>query len=104
MYACHRCNKKSFSVLADLKSHLKHCGETPWLCSCGTSFSRKDKLFGHLALFEGHFPAVGEESSTGKRKEAEINRTTEGPNSGEGFDPDFFEGLMDEFEGIGEGQ
>ncbi|XP_015072064.1 protein SENSITIVE TO PROTON RHIZOTOXICITY 1-like [Solanum pennellii] len=58
MYSCTRCNKKSFSVLADLKSHLKHCGETKWKCSCGTSFSRKDKLFGHMALFEGHMPAV----------------------------------------------
>lgn len=62
MYSCTRCNNKSFSVLADLKSHLKHCGETKWKCSCGTSFSRKDKLFGHMALFEGHMPAVeGEE-------------------------------------------
>ncbi|XP_060186798.1 protein SENSITIVE TO PROTON RHIZOTOXICITY 2-like [Lycium barbarum] len=64
MYSCTRCNKKSFSVLADLKSHLKHCGETKWKCSCGTSFSRKDKLFGHMALFEGHMPAVeGEEEN-----------------------------------------
>ncbi|KAK9079030.1 hypothetical protein SSX86_000699 [Deinandra increscens subsp. villosa] len=58
MYSCNRCHKKSFSVLADLKSHLKHCGETKWKCSCGTSFSRKDKLFGHIALFEGHMPAM----------------------------------------------
>nr|XP_043615313.1 protein SENSITIVE TO PROTON RHIZOTOXICITY 1-like [Erigeron canadensis] len=58
MYVCNICNKKNFSVLADLKSHLKHCGETKWKCSCGTSFSRKDKLFGHMALFEGHMPAV----------------------------------------------
>lgn len=61
MYSCNRCNKKSFSVVADLKSHLKHCGESKWRCSCGTSFSRKDKLFGHMALFEGHMPAVAEE-------------------------------------------
>ncbi|GAB4847278.1 hypothetical protein Ancab_026322 [Ancistrocladus abbreviatus] len=58
MYSCNRCNKKNFSVLADLKSHLKHCGESKWRCSCGTSFSRKDKLFGHMALFEGHMPAI----------------------------------------------
>ncbi|XP_010269286.1 PREDICTED: zinc finger protein STOP1 homolog [Nelumbo nucifera] len=58
MYSCNRCNKKSFSVVADLKSHLKHCGEPKWRCTCGTSFSRKDKLFGHMALFEGHMPAV----------------------------------------------
>ncbi|KAJ7956806.1 protein SENSITIVE TO PROTON RHIZOTOXICITY 1-like [Quillaja saponaria] len=58
LYSCNRCNKKSFSVLSDLKSHLKHCGESKWKCSCGTTFSRKDKLFGHMALFEGHMPAV----------------------------------------------
>lgn len=61
MYSCNRCNTKRFSVFADLKSHMKHCGETKWKCSCGTSFSRKDKLFGHMALFEGHMPAVVEE-------------------------------------------
>lgn len=61
MYLCNRCNKKNFSVLTDLKSHLKHCGEVKWRCSCGTSFSRKDKLFGHMALFEGHMPAVADE-------------------------------------------
>ncbi|WCJ31895.1 C2H2 and C2HC zinc fingers superfamily protein [Euphorbia peplus] len=58
MYCCNRCNKKSFSVVGDLRSHLKHCGESKWKCCCGTSFSRKDKLFGHMALFEGHMPAV----------------------------------------------
>lgn len=58
MYSCNRCNKKCFSVVADLKSHLKHCGEARWRCTCGTSFSRKSKLFGHMALFEGHMPAV----------------------------------------------
>ncbi|XP_042479948.1 protein SENSITIVE TO PROTON RHIZOTOXICITY 2-like [Macadamia integrifolia] len=61
LFSCNRCNKKSFSVVADLKSHLKHCGESKWRCSCGTSFSRKDKLFGHMALFQGHMPAVTEE-------------------------------------------
>lgn len=61
MYACDRCNSKRFSVLADLKSHMKHCGERKWRCSCGTNFSRKDKLFGHMALFEGHMPAVMED-------------------------------------------
>lgn len=66
MYSCSRCNKKSFSVMADLKSHLKHCGETKWKCTCGTSFSRKDKLFGHMTLFEGHMPAVMEEDEKGK--------------------------------------
>ncbi|KAJ7945412.1 protein SENSITIVE TO PROTON RHIZOTOXICITY 1-like [Quillaja saponaria] len=68
MYSCNQCHKKSFSVLSDLKSHMKHCGESKWKCSCGTTFSRKDKLFGHMALFEGHTPAVvvdGEEKVQG---------------------------------------
>ncbi|VFQ93608.1 unnamed protein product [Cuscuta campestris] len=60
-YLCTRCNTKSFSVMADLNNHMKNCGRTKWKCSCGTSFSRKDKLFGHIALFEGHMPAVTEE-------------------------------------------
>jgi hypothetical protein len=60
LYACERCGgKKRFSVLADLRSHLRHCGEeAQWRCSCGTTFSRKDKLFGHIALFQGHKPAL----------------------------------------------
>ena len=58
MYVCNRCNRKHFSVLSDLRTHEKHCGDHRWLCSCGTSFSRKDKLIGHLALFSGHQPAV----------------------------------------------
>ncbi|MQL72690.1 hypothetical protein Taro_005037 [Colocasia esculenta] len=121
IYSCTRCNKKSFSVLADLKSHLKHCGECRWRCSCGTSFSRKDKLFGHMALFEGHMPAfsVGiaggeedevEEKVKGLEEEEEVEEETEegkGGNRGSGlqglvngddFDPEFFEELMvDEF-------
>ncbi|CAA0823594.1 C2H2 and C2HC zinc fingers superfamily protein [Striga hermonthica] len=52
MYSCNRCNRKSFSVMADLRSHWRQCGEKRWKCTCGTSFSRKDKLFGHMALFE----------------------------------------------------
>ncbi|TVU04487.1 hypothetical protein EJB05_47598, partial [Eragrostis curvula] len=58
MYVCNRCNLKHFSVLSDLRTHEKHCGDHRWLCSCGTSFSRKDKLIGHLTLFAGHHPAV----------------------------------------------
>ncbi|KAL6662020.1 hypothetical protein ACP70R_001404 [Stipagrostis hirtigluma subsp. patula] len=58
MYVCNRCHRKRFSVLSDLRTHEKHCGDHRWLCSCGTSFSRKDKLIGHLALFAGHQPAV----------------------------------------------
>lgn len=57
-YTCSRCNAKKFSVLADLKTHEKHCGRDKWLCSCGTTFSRKDKLFGHISLFQGHTPAI----------------------------------------------
>ena len=36
--------------------------------SFGTSFSRKDKLFGHMALFEGHMPAVVGEEAGSKAK------------------------------------
>ncbi|CAN6463649.1 unnamed protein product [Victoria cruziana] len=57
-YICSRCNVKKFSVIADLKTHEKHCGQDKWQCSCGTTFSRKDKLFGHVALFQGHTPAL----------------------------------------------
>ncbi|KAL7176531.1 hypothetical protein ACSBR2_029961 [Camellia fascicularis] len=57
-YTCTRCNTKKFSVIADLKTHEKHCGRDKWLCSCGTTFSRKDKLFGHISLFQGHTPAI----------------------------------------------
>lgn len=62
-YTCSRCNCKKFSVLADLKTHEKHCGRDKWLCSCGTTFSRKDKLFGHIALFQGHSPALPADES-----------------------------------------
>ncbi|XP_020596279.1 zinc finger protein STOP1 homolog [Phalaenopsis equestris] len=62
-YTCSRCHSKKFSVLADLKTHEKHCGRDKWLCSCGTTFSRKDKLFGHVALFQGHTPALAMEES-----------------------------------------
>ncbi|CAN8290008.1 unnamed protein product [Cochlearia groenlandica] len=57
-FICSRCHSKKFSVIADLKTHEKHCGKSKWLCSCGTTFSRKDKLFGHVALFQGHTPAI----------------------------------------------
>ncbi|KAG6548747.1 hypothetical protein Mapa_009757 [Marchantia paleacea] len=58
MLACQKCKSKKFSVVADLKTHEKHCGCDKWQCSCGTTFSRKDKLLGHIALFQGHTPAV----------------------------------------------
>ncbi|GFS38298.1 C2H2 and C2HC zinc fingers superfamily protein [Actinidia rufa] len=64
-YTCSRCNTKKFSVIADLKTHEKHCGRDKWLCSCGTTFSRKDKLFGHIALFQGHTPAIPLEEAKG---------------------------------------
>ncbi|XP_047326922.1 protein SENSITIVE TO PROTON RHIZOTOXICITY 1-like [Impatiens glandulifera] len=96
MYSCNRCNKKSFSVLADLKSHLKHCGESRWRCSCGTTFSRKDKLFGHMALFEGHMPAVMEDDEKNKIEETERAKEVPIP-----VDNELFEGLMlDGFDSI----
>nr|XP_010918819.1 protein SENSITIVE TO PROTON RHIZOTOXICITY 2-like [Elaeis guineensis] len=58
MYVCNRCNHKKFSVLSDLRTHEKHCGDRRWRCSCGTNFSRKDKLMGHVALFSGHTPVT----------------------------------------------
>nr|QDD68976.1 STOP2 [Stylosanthes guianensis] len=67
MYSCTRCHKKSFSVLSDLKSHMKNCGESKWKCSCGTTFSRKDKLFGHIALFEGHIPLLEEDNNNNNK-------------------------------------
>ncbi|PNT66462.1 hypothetical protein BRADI_3g12480v3 [Brachypodium distachyon] len=54
MYVCNRCGRKHFSVLSDLRTHEKHCGHSRWLCSCGTTFSRKDKLAGHVSTFAGH--------------------------------------------------
>ncbi|XP_062148367.1 protein SENSITIVE TO PROTON RHIZOTOXICITY 1-like [Alnus glutinosa] len=112
MYSCNRCNKKSFSVVADLKNHLKHCGEARWRCTCGTSFSRKDKLFGHMALFEGHMPAVwdederpteppapaameveDEDEDVGVANEAELAAASSSDNG-------FFDGIFDGFGSI----
>ncbi|KNA11525.1 hypothetical protein SOVF_134460 [Spinacia oleracea] len=58
MYVCKRCNRKQFSVVSDLRTHEKHCGDRKWQCSCGTTFSRKDKLMGHVTLFLGHTPII----------------------------------------------
>ncbi|XVF19837.1 hypothetical protein REPUB_Repub11eG0145100 [Reevesia pubescens] len=66
MYVCKRCNRKQFSVLSDLRTHEKHCGDLKWQCSCGTTFSRKDKLMGHVALFVGHSPVVISLTNPGK--------------------------------------
>lgn len=67
MYVCKRCNRKEFSVLSDLRTHEKHCGDSlKWQCNCGTTFSRKDKLLGHVALFLGHSPAMTSLAKMGK--------------------------------------
>ncbi|KAK1307815.1 hypothetical protein QJS10_CPA09g01847 [Acorus calamus] len=58
MYVCNQCNQKQFSVLSDLRTHEKNCGGLKWRCTCGTTFSRKDKLMGHVTLFVGHSPAA----------------------------------------------
>lgn len=113
MFSCNRCHKKSFSVMADLKSHLKHCGESKWRCSCGTTFSRKDKLFGHMALFEGHMPAVAEDDDgKGKATAAtpEMDEDGEGnrmvfkgvhlPDASNGSDDGSFELFLDGFGSI----
>ncbi|KAK7318623.1 hypothetical protein RJT34_03326 [Clitoria ternatea] len=69
--SCDRCRKKSFAVLSDLKSHEKQCrGESTW----------KDKLFGHVALLEGHLPVLEE-----KEKVEESDDLPDG----------FFDGLDD---------
>ncbi|KAK3426102.1 protein SENSITIVE TO PROTON RHIZOTOXICITY 1 [Eucalyptus grandis] len=76
-YTCSRCNTKKFSVIADLKTHEKHCGKDKWLCSCGTTFSRKDKLFGHITLFQGHTPAIPfDENKGGLSLQGEHNEDT----------------------------
>ncbi|XP_043712559.1 protein SENSITIVE TO PROTON RHIZOTOXICITY 1-like [Telopea speciosissima] len=76
-YICSRCNSKRFSVIADLKTHEKHCGRDKWLCSCGTTFSRKDKLFGHVALFQGHTPALPYDENKGTLGSAEQGESNE---------------------------
>ncbi|GLT56239.1 hypothetical protein SLA2020_348760 [Shorea laevis] len=105
MYSCNRCHKKSFSVLADLKSHLKHCGgeEKKWKCSCGNSFSRKDKLFGHMALFEGHMPAVGDDEEEEKSKGVAAMEEDEERELELGehrLEDEFFDGLLNGFDSM----
>ncbi|KAG8059144.1 hypothetical protein GUJ93_ZPchr0002g24497 [Zizania palustris] len=112
LYACERCGgKKRFAVLADLRSHLRHCGEeAQWRCSCGTTFSRKDKLFGHLALFEGHTPAITElnkgvvpapaEASIAVMEEGGVEGNGDQEEDEEGdFDPEFFHEWMEGLRG-----
>ncbi|KAM0897776.1 hypothetical protein ACQ4PT_022350 [Festuca glaucescens] len=109
LYACERCGgKKRFAVLADLRSHLRHCGEeAQWRCSCGTTFSRKDKLFGHLALFEGHMPAISAPNNDAVAAPTEtpldimdeegIEGNCDQEDDDEGrFDPEFFNEWMEE--------
>ncbi|XP_061371569.1 protein SENSITIVE TO PROTON RHIZOTOXICITY 2-like [Gastrolobium bilobum] len=74
MYVCKRCNQKQFSVLSDLRTHEKHCGDPKWQCSCGTTFSRKDKLMGHVALFFGHTPVIIGLSHSGKSEEQTLQQ------------------------------
>ena len=38
MLTCAKCRLKKFAVVADLKTHEKHCGSDKWQCSCGTTF------------------------------------------------------------------
>ncbi|KAA8530844.1 hypothetical protein F0562_005532 [Nyssa sinensis] len=95
-----------FCDICDLKSHLKHCGESKWRCSCGTSFSRKDKLFGHMALFEGHMPAIVEEDEKSKGtamvedEEDEDLMMKEAESGANCSDNGFFDGLLEGFGSI----
>ncbi|XP_028755164.1 protein SENSITIVE TO PROTON RHIZOTOXICITY 1-like [Neltuma alba] len=105
MYSCNRCHKKNFSVLSDLKSHLKHCGESSkWKCSCGTTFSRKDKLFGHVALFDGHMPVLaGDEEEKGKQmvkeNDEDMNMLLKEEQPGLNYlDEDLPEGFFDDLD------
>lgn len=111
MFSCNRCKRKSFAVLGDLKSHLKHCGESKWRCTCGTMFSRKDKLFGHVALFEGHMPAVVDDdiekfksvvNAMDQEDEDEELAVTAGKLSAnlEEDEEEFFQGLLNGFDSI----
>lgn len=87
LLTCQKCMAKKFSVVADLKTHEKHCGRDKWLCSCGTTFSRKDKLFGHIGLFAGHTPVMQHElesagvNSTGEQQQ-EQQQEHESPTEG----------------------
>ncbi|KAI5668399.1 hypothetical protein M9H77_18252 [Catharanthus roseus] len=85
-YTCSRCHTKKFSVVADLKTHEKHCGRDKWLCSCGTTFSRKDKLFGHIALFQGHTPAIPMDDSKGSAGTSDGLQSSEAVNKIEQLD------------------
>lgn len=85
-FICSRCHTKKFSVIADLKTHEKHCGRDKWLCSCGTTFSRKDKLFGHIALFQGHTPAIPIDEPKASADSADGGQSNEAGNKVERLD------------------
>ncbi|GFY94035.1 C2H2 and C2HC zinc fingers superfamily protein [Actinidia rufa] len=84
MYSCNRCNKKSFSVVADLKSHLKHCGSHAG--SGGGEEEEKAKAVNVPVIVED------DDEDEYQMKEAET-----GMNSS---DNGFFEGLFDGFGAI----
>ncbi|TXG73764.1 hypothetical protein EZV62_002343 [Acer yangbiense] len=79
MYVCKRCNRKQFSVLSDLRTHEKHCGDLKWQCSCGTTFSRKDKLMGHVALFIGHTPLTITSTATSTSTKPKVEKINQAP-------------------------
>ncbi|KAL2343068.1 hypothetical protein Fmac_004353 [Flemingia macrophylla] len=89
---CERCRKKSFAVASDLRSHAKQCrGEATWKCSCGTTFSRKDKLLGHVALFQGHLPLLQQQHQQLQEEKVKVNESDHHDPLPEGF----FDGLDD---------
>jgi hypothetical protein len=115
IYTCQKCNKQ-FSVVGDLKTHGKHCGHNPWRCSCGSTFTRKDKLFSHVILFQGHKPLLPDHElvlpPAPKRHKATSNgRATTGQSAGYSDDANLTEflagdlsGLVDNnFQGYGDG-
>lgn len=83
-HTCSRCHAKKFSVMADLKTHEKHCGQVKWLCSCGTTFTRKDKLFAYVGLFKGHTPLLPEDGPEGSHQVAHAGSHQE-PAKGSSF-------------------
>lgn len=104
MYNCHKCNKQ-FSVVGDLKTHGKHCGHNPWRCSCGTTFTRKDKLFGHVALFQGHKPILPDHElarppAPKRQKATGDDRATTAQSTGKDDDGNLTEYLAGDLAGL----
>jgi hypothetical protein len=104
MYTCHKCNKQ-FSVVGDLKTHGKHCGYNPWRCSCGTTFTRKDKLFGHVALFQGHKPLLPDHElarppAPKRHKATSSGRATTAQSAGDDDDGNLTELLAGDLAGL----